>query len=497
MTSRRRRSWAGVTALPLALLALSCLVACASNPPATDQTEVSLLSTQQEIDLGRKSNRQILDTMGAYADPDLQAYVSRVGRRLAQVSGRPDLPWTFAVIDDPSVNAFALPSGYVYLTRGMLAYMSSEAEMAAVLGHEIGHITARHAVKRYTQAQLYNIGAVVTSIFVPIPIGVGSISDLVATAVIRGYGRQDELQADELSAKYITKAGYDVHATERILETLQRIEEMKSRITEDSTGKKPEVYHGAFASHPETRKRIDDIIKETEGKGSAGLGEIGHNAMLAALDGYPYGDSPDEGAMVGRRFIHPNLGITLTFPEDWAVTNTAQALTAVKRKQKAHFQLLLKNLQKRVGPQALLRDMAGKWANIGPIRTWRHDGFDVAQARLDKSLRNVGAAGMLVTVFMRGDKAFFVVCWSPRKDYVRFEDDFKTIAGSFGSYDPKRDGTVPRIGLYIWKAGDSWKRLAERDHDLLGRFTAERLAILNGMGLDQSPPAGMIVKIVK
>jgi predicted Zn-dependent protease len=479
------------------LLAAGMLSACATNP-ATKSQDVVLMSEQQELNLGQQAAAQVAQQMKLMPESDpLVKYVNKVGQRVAAVSDRPNLFYHFNVVDENTINAFSLPGGYVYIYRGLLNHMNSEAELAAVLGHEIGHITARHAVKRYTEAQLYQLGAVITSILVPIPQGTGQLSDLIATAVIQGYGRQAELQADELSIRYIARAGYDVHATERILETLQRIEDLDSKVTEDSTGKKPEEYHGAFASHPETKQRIEDAIKETEGKTPVGLAEVGHNAMLAALDGYPYGDSPDEGAMVGRRFVHPKLGIQLSFPEDWAVKNTPQALTAVKRKQKAYFQLQLKDLQKRIGGEDLLRDMAGSGVDIGPIRTWQHDGFDVSQAEIQKSLRNVGAASMLVTVFMRGDKAFFVVCWSPRKDYGSFESDFKAIAASFGSYDPKRDGDVPRIGLYTWKAGDNWKKLAEEDHDILGRFTADKMAVLNGMGVDQSPPAGMIVKIVK
>lgn len=457
-----------------------------------------MMSEQQELNLGQQAAAQVAQQMKLMPENDpLVKYVNRVGQRVAAVSDRPNLFYHFNVVDANTINAFSLPGGYIYIYRGLLNQMNSEAELAAVLGHEIGHVTARHAVQRYTQAQLYQLGAVITSILVPIPQGAGQLSDLIATAVIQGYGRQDELQADELSVRYIARAGYDVHATERILETLQRIEKLNSKITEDSTGKKPEVYHGAFASHPETKKRIEQIIEETDGKTSTGLAEVGHNAMLAALDGYPYGDSPDEGAMVGRRFIHPKLGIQVSFPKDWTVKNTPQALTAIKRKQKAYFKLQLQNLQKRISGEELLRDMAGSRVDIGPVRTWKRDGFDVSQAQIQKSLRNVGAASMLVTVFIREDKAFVVVCWSPRREYAKFENDFKTIAASFGSYDPKRDGDVPRIGLYAWKAGDSWEKLAERNHDILGHFTADKLAVLNGMDVDQSPPTGMIVKIVK
>jgi len=473
------------------------LASCAVNPASKKQDFV-MMSENQELELGQKAAAQVAAQMKLMPEDDpLVKYVNKVGQRVAAVSDRPELFYRFHVVDDTTINAFALPGGYIYIYRGLLIDMNSEAELAAVLAHEVGHVTARHAVQRYTQAQMYQLGAMVTSILVPVPQGMGMISDLVANAVISGYGRQAETQSDELSIRYIAKAGYDVHATERILETLERVDDLNKKIKQDATGKSPETYHGAFASHPETKKRIEDAIKESEGKSSAGLGEIGHNAMLAALDGYPYGESPEEGAMVGRRFLHPELGIQLKFPEDWVVTNTPQALTAVKRQQKAYFQLKLKEMQKRQNGEELLRDMAGNRAEISGVKTSQRDGYDVTQAEINLTVKNVGSARMLATVFMRAPKAYMVVGWSNRKTVEQFKADFMVIADSFHSYDPKRDGDVPRIGLHTWAKGDSWSKLAGQSKEILGPFTTDKLAALNGEGPDQAPAVGTIIKIVK
>jgi len=482
--------------LSLCLLAI-LLVSCTTNP-ASKKQDLVLMSENQELELGQKAAAQVAAQMPLLPETDpLVQYVNKVGQRVAAVSDRPELFYRFHVIDLPTINAFALPGGYIYIYRGLLNHMNSEAELAAVLAHEVGHVTARHAVQRYTQAQLYQLGAIVTSILVPVPQGVGQMSDLLATAVIQGYGRQAELQSDELSIRYIAKAGYDVHATEHILETLQRLDELDSKIKQDATGKRPEKYHGAFASHPETKKRIEEVIKETEGTTPAGLGEVGHNAMLAALDGYPYGDSPEQGAMIGRRFVHPDMGIQLTFPKDWVVSNTPQALTAVKRQKKAYFQLKLKEMQKRQNGEELLRDMAGDRADISVIQTSKRDGYDVTQAEINLSLKKVGSARMLATVFMRAPKAFLVLGWSSRREFDQFQGDFKSIADSFHSYDAKRDGDIPRIALYTWKDGDNWKELADNSHNILGSFTTDKLAALNGEGPKQKPAVGTIIKIVK
>jgi len=473
------------------------LAACAANPASKKQDFV-LMSEQQELNLGQKAAAQVASQMTLMPENDpLVKYVNKVGQRVAAVSDRPELFYRFHVVDDTTINAFALPGGYIYIYRGLLIHMNSEAELAAVLAHEVGHVTARHAVQRYTQAQLYQVGAMVTSIFVPVPQVAGQLSDLIANAVISGYGRQAELQSDELSIRYIAKAGYDVEATKSILETLKRLDDLDSKIKEDTTGKRPEKYHGAFASHPETKKRIDEAILKSEHTSTTGLGEIGHNTMLAALEGYPYGESPEQGAMVGRRFIHPDLGIQLTFPEEWVVTNSPQALTAVKRQQKAYFTLLPKELNKRQNGEELLREMAGSRATLSNIQSSSRDGFEVTQAEIDTSLKNVGSAHLLATIFMRGPKAYLLSSWSKRKEFDQFRDDFKAIAESFHSYDPNKDGDVPRIALYTWANGDRWSKLASSSKDILGAFTADKLAALNGMGPQQSPAAGTIIKIAK
>jgi len=473
------------------------LAACSTNP-ATKKQDFVMMTENQELALGQQAAAQVAAQMTLLPESDpLVQYVNKVGQRIAAVSDRPELFYRFHVVDDTTINAFALPGGYIYMYRGLLTHMNSEAELAAVLAHEVGHVTARHAVQRYSQAQAYQVGSMVASIFVPIPQAVGQLSDLLATAVISGYGRQAELQSDELSIRYIAKAGYDVEATKRILATLKRLDDLDTKIKEDATGKKPEKYHGAFASHPETRKRIEEAVALAEGKTSSGLGEVGHNAMLAALEGYPYGESPAEGAMVGRRFLHPELGIQLKFPEKWVVTNTPQALTARKRQEKAYFSLTFKPLSKRVTGEELLRELASDRAKFGAVKTSKRDGYDVTQVELDVSMRSVGAAHMLGTVFIKGPKAYVILGWTQRKNFEPHRKDIQAIADSFRSYDVKRDGDVPRIALYTWKNNDSWKKLADRNQNLLGSFTADKLAALNGMGPDQKPETGTIIKSVK
>jgi len=480
---------------PLALIALLALSACATNPVSKKQDFV-LMSEKQELALGQRFAAEVKKQMPLMpADDPLVRYVDKVGQRVAAVSDRPELFYRFNVVDDTTINAFAVPGGHIYIYRGLLTHMNSESELAAVLGHEIGHVTARHAVQKYTQAQGYQLGMAVASIFVPIPQAVGQISNLLASAIIQGYGRKDELQADELSIKYIPKAGYDVHATTRILKTLKRLEDIRIREAKDTTGKAPEIYHGAFSSHPETKERIEEAVAKSAGQQST-LAEVGHNAMLAALDGYPYGDSPEQGAIVGQRFLHPKLGIQLEFPKDWVIKNTPQALTARLRQKKAFFILQLKELSKRRSGTDVLHEIFHNHT-LEELKISRRDGFAITQAIVNTSAKQVGQARVLATVALDGPKAFILTSYSQRAKFGEYRADFEAIARSFRHYNVKRDGDVPRIHLYIWKQGDNWKMLAQKDRNILGRFTADKLAALNGMDLNESPKPGTIIKIVR
>jgi len=482
---------------------MCCLLvtsACATNPVSKKQDFV-LMDEKQELALGQRYAAEISKNMTLMPENDLLVqYVDKVGQRVAAVSDRPELFYHFNVVDDTTINAFALPGGHIYIYRGLLTHMNSETELAAVLGHEIGHVTARHAVQRYTQAQGYRLGMLVTSIFLPVPRAADQLSNLLATAIIQGYGRKDELQADELSIKYISRAGYDVHATTHILKTLQRLEDIRIREAKDTTGKKPEIYHGAFSSHPETKKRIEEAIVRTTGqqgvKPQNRLSEVGHKAMLAALDGYPYGDSPDQGAIVGQRFLHPKLGIQLEFPNNWVIKNSPQALTARLRQQKAFFILQLKELSKRQSGTEVLRELFHR-RTLEALKTSHRDGFEVTQAIVNTSAKQVGQARVLATVLLDGPKAYVLTSFSQRAKFSNYHVDFEAIARSFRHYDVQRDGDVPRIYLSHWQPGDSWSKLASASGNILGRFTAERLAALNGLDAEQAPADGSLIKLVR
>ena len=224
-----------------ALLALAFAAAACSTNPATGKKQLAMMGQGQEVEMGRQADQEISATMGLYPDEKVQAYVDRVGKALAAKSERPDLPWTFRVLDDPIVNAFALPGGYVYVTRGLMTHLTSEAELASVLGHEIGQ-SGRHTVERMSKAQLASIGLAVGMILQPELRNYGDLAQAGLGLLYLNYSRDDEREADSLGLRYLSGGSYDPREMVEVFDVLRRVSESRSR-------------GGSPAGWPPTRRR--------------------------------------------------------------------------------------------------------------------------------------------------------------------------------------------------------------------------------------------------
>jgi Putative Zn-dependent protease len=345
--------------LILALLSISSLFfGCAVNP-VTGQQDIVLMSEQNEIALGRKSHPQVLQQYGVYKDQELQSYVQTIGQKLAAKSHRRDLVYRFTVLDSKEVNAFALPGGYIYITRGLLAYLNSEAELAAVLGHEIGHVTARHSVRQYTAVQLANIGATLGAIFIPGMNAAGNqLVQLFGTALLRGYGREHELEADRLGAEYIARNDYKPRAMIDVIRALKNQETFETRLAQ-AEGREPRIYHGLFASHPDNDTRLKEVIATADKYQSATAQSTGRDAYLEQINGLIYGDSPQEGIVRGHNFYHPDLNFTIRLPRGWNITNRPDQLLITAPNGAAIQQLAAEDINKRVTPREFMQTRLG------------------------------------------------------------------------------------------------------------------------------------------
>lgn len=294
-------------------------IACTVNP-ATGERQLTLIGESQEVELGRRSDEEIVRTLGLYPNQALQAYVDEIGQRLAATSERPDLPWTFRVLDDDVVNAFALPGGFVYVTRGILAHLDSEAELAGVLGHEIGHVTARHGVERLSKAQLTQLGL---GLGVALEPELGRYSDLAEIglgALFLKFSRDDERQADDLGLRYVRREGYAAREMIEVFEVLERVSRARG-----PEGRIP----GWLSTHPTPANRIERLSGQVGEEADADvLATVARERYLGQLDGLVVGPDPRQGFFRGGTFYHPELAFRLDFPDGWQTSNQRQSVSA-------------------------------------------------------------------------------------------------------------------------------------------------------------------------
>jgi len=343
---------------PLLLLVISyaLLAGCATNPVTGGQDFVTM-SEQNEIALGRRASQEVMKHYRAYDDQRLQAYIQRIGADLARHSHRPGLIYRFTLLDSTEVNAFALPGGYIYITRGILAYLNSEAELAAVLGHEIGHVAARHAVRQQSAATIANLGATLGAVLFP-QLGTQSARQLVqlgGAAILRGYGREYELEADRLGAEYLARSGYSPRAMIAVLRTL-KAQEGFERQRAKAEGREPHIYHGLFATHPDNDTRLQQVIAAAARLRPKTVRKTTRAAFLPRLEGLVYGDSPHDGIRRGNAFYHADLGFALHFPPGWTVLNRPDRLLATAPRNAGLIQIAMEDLNRRISPARFMRE---------------------------------------------------------------------------------------------------------------------------------------------
>lgn len=316
--------------LPLAA-ALALSSGCATNP-VTGERQLDLIGESGEIEMGRQAAQDVERSIGLVDDQALQDYVHRIGTAMAAQSERPNLPWTFRVVDDPTPNAFALPGGFIFVTRGLLSLMSSEAELASVLGHEIGHVTARHSVNMISRAQVAQLGLGLGSILVPQIANVAQLAGAGLQLLFLSYGRDAERQADDLGFRYALQQNYDVRQMVNVFAQLQR--------AGDAAGQSP--LPSWLASHPNPGERIERIQAAiAQLSRDLSTTTTGTDPYMTRINNLVYGVNPRAGYFEGSLFLHPDLRFRLQFPANWRTQNLAQSVTAVSAQQDAIMQLTL------------------------------------------------------------------------------------------------------------------------------------------------------------
>ncbi len=487
MTIRTRRALLARSVLPLSVAAW--LAACATNP-ATGKKEVSLMSEAQEVALGQQMDPEIRREMGVYDDPELQSYVEMVGSRLARLSERPELPWHFTVIDAPAVNAFALPGGYIYITRGILPFLQDEAQLAGVLGHEIGHVTARHSAQQYTKTTSAGVGLALLGLFVPEARPLQGIAEQALGVLFLKYGRDDELQADRLGVRYTAAADWNPAGVAGMLTTLQRLDE--------ASGSRKGVPNW-LTTHPAPEDRVQKIepmIQQARAAMGTPPAETDRAAFLQRIDGIVYGDNPSEGIVRGNQFLHPDLRLAVTFPKGWEIQN-GQSQVMAKAPGRENYMLLQLVPDARGSVEQIAR---GGMANAG-FRQLNGEpgtinGADAYVGTYQGNLEGLGNAVVLAAHVAHERNVYLLAGLAPANDLSNAKPAFEASIGSFRSLTRSEAAEIKpnRVDIYTVREGDTWESIARRTGE--GTLPAATLAIMNNRNPEQQPRSGERIKVI-
>lgn len=461
-------------------LLLLMFAGCATNP-VSGKSELSLVSESQEIQMGQQGAKEAIAAYGLVDDPALQKYVSSIGLEIAKGTERPGLPWAFYVIDDASVNAFALPGGPVFVTRGILGAMNSEGELASVLGHEIGHITAKHSVQQMSQQQLATLG-----------LGLGSIlSSKVAEfsgALGQGlqllflkYSRDDESQADALGFRYMVQSNYDPRQMAAMFKILDRQAPAEGRLPD------------WLSSHPDPGNRYETAIQRVDSlHRDLSSMVVNKDTFLAHINGLVYGENPREGYFKDGTFYHPELKFQFRIPSGWTVQNTKQAVLAVSGQQDAMVQLSMG----QGAPSAALQQFFGQQGvQAGQVSSAAINGMPAASGYFQAQTQDGTLAG-LVSYISYGGNTYQLLAYTVAAQLSAYDATFRQVTSSFASLtDPSSLGVQPRK-IEIIKL-PSRMTLAEFYSRYPSTIPLEEVAIINGVETGATLAAATEVKRVR
>jgi predicted Zn-dependent protease len=452
----------------------------------TGKQELMLLSESEEINLGRETDVEIIKQYGLYEDVRLTAYLNEIGQRLARVSHRSQLTYHFKIIDASVVNAFAVPGGYVYFSRGILAALNNEAELASVIGHEIGHIAARHSAQQYSKAQLAQIGLGVGSILIDSSI-LTSLAQLGVGMLFLRFSRDNERQADDLGVEYASKAGYDAMQMANFFETLERM----------NPGSDRSGLPGWFSTHPNPEDRIQAVrarAKEWQAKlGSRDL-RVNRDDYLKEMDGLIYGDDPRQGYVAQDVFYHPVLRFQFPVPLKWKVNNSPSQVQMVNEAQDA---IILFSLSAGASSREAARAFVSKTGAL-VIRSEAMLVNGLSAQRLISDIRTQKGVLRVMSYFIEKDRKIYV--FHGLTSVERFQNYGalfdKTMRQFRDLTDPRRIDVKPhRIRIHTTRVSDT----AENTLRSFGvpNEKLKEIALLNGTYLNQVIPANTKIKVVE
>jgi len=468
------------------------LSACAQNP-VSGTNDFVMMSEDSEIQIGRQNHPKIIAQYGRYDDETLQSYVQSVGERLAAVSHRDNLLYRFTVLDSPVINAFALPGGYIYITRGLMAYLNSEAELAAVLGHEIGHVTARHGVRQQSASQVAGLGYAVASVFFPELRGSASKSafNVLSGSLLSGYGREHELESDGLGAEYLAKSGYEPKAMIEVIRVL-KAQEVFAAEQAKKQGQEAKGYHGLFASHPDNDTRLQEVVGKAEAFSSGQKGRLFRKEYLAKIEGLMFGDSEEQGIRSGRHFYHSAMNFAVDFPASWQIRNQADSVQSISPNGLAFIEMRAEDLNKKRSPYDFITQRL-KLNNLTSGQKINSHGLEGYTG-----LATIQRKPARVTVIYLNNQAFvFFSGVKNSKDFTQFDVDFLNAAKSLHRLKKSEQKLAKALRLEVVTVGKGDNYAKWAGQSAISNSPLSQLKLLNGDYPEGELLKGAQVKRVK
>jgi len=475
--------------------AAGCLGGCVSTNRATGDTSFTgLMSLQDDIELGRREHPKLVKQFGGeYENPRLQSYVTRLGERAAAYAEYQEFPYRFTIVNSPIINAFALPGGFVYISRGLLSYASNEAELIGVLSHEIGHVNARHTAERVSSSQLAQglvlLGAVATG-----SRALAQAGSTAASLALQSFSREQEFEADSLGIRYMSRAGYDPDAMSTFLATLREYSQVHAKINGRDPGTVDET--NLMATHPRTIERVQRARQQAVGA-APNATRVAREPYLSQIDGMLYGDDPSQGLIDGSTFKHPDLRFQFTAPANFTLLNSPEQVVAFSPDRAATIVFDGATVSTdRSMPAYLQQDWSGAQIQLQDLEPISIDGMEAATgwARLNGEQGPIDLRAVAIRVDGRQVYRFRFITEPQATD--RFSQALRETTYSFRRLSPEEAAriTAHRLLIVPVQPDDTIAGLSRgMPH---GRYNEEMFRVLNDLTDGKPLRSGGLVKTV-
>jgi len=471
----------------LFLTMAALLSSCSVNPATGEKQFTGLLPAAQEESVGASEHEKVEKTYGSFINGPISDYVNRIGQKVAANTERSDVQYKFHVIDSPVVNAFALPGGYIYVTRGLIALANNEAELAGVIAHEIGHITGRHAAARMSQGVLVGLGAAILSAATGSQ-AVGQVAGVGSDLYIKSYSRGQEDQADELGVRYLAKAGYDPKAMASFLASLDAQTKLDARIAGKSEG----AGMNYFSTHPVTADRVSHASSLAVNYPASGT--LNRESFMPMVNGLVYGDSDAQGFERGNMFYHPKMGFAFSVPQGFQLQNNPSELIAV-HSSGALFILDAGRDNQGRDPLAYLTQNWMKDKPPADAENITINGLRAATAAFAGTANGKAVTIRVVAIEWKPGQFFRFQMAIPQNAGTDVVEGLKKTTYSFRSMtESERANIKPlRVRTFTAGAGDTVAMASSRM--AFPSYREERFRVLNGLPSGNLTP-GLVYKVI-